>query len=234
MFQGLLRYTPYHESFGLSLIGYLSFYLIFGQTPLKRLLMPSRVAKDKEPVWLSYYASLFHAAHISISSLLYLGGYSSPYEFHLQIMNSTAYALVDMGVITLYYEQFKKSWIQYIVHHSVMISGAVYIHYYNHSVGATDMVASLYLTELSTITFNISWFMIHYEMHNHTLCRLSKNITVVNYLLFRIIGMTALTPVIYRDYSKALIPYCSVLGLNYYWFFGMLRNHFFGRNNKKK
>lgn len=234
LFNDLLRITPYHETFALSLAGYLTFYLLFKQTLLKRILIPSRVLKSKEVIWLSYYCSLFHACRTSFYTSSFLLGNISMFDYHLIVVDSVAYAIFDLIIILSNKDEFKSSWKVYLIHHLIMIIAPIYL-YYTPLYRMNDisrLMAKSYLSEISTITFNIAWFLIHLEMDNHILCNIAKNVTIFNFLVFRIINFVLILPEIWVNIPNAGIPICCISLLNVYWFLGMCRNHFFGRNIK--
>ena len=231
----LFTNTPYHQTFGLSVAGYLTFYLLFQHTSLKRLLIPSRVSKSKEIVWLSYYSSLFHACKSSFSAVAWLVGYTSMFDYHLAIAESVAYAVVDLSVILLHRHQFKNSWQAYLIHHGLMIIVPAYNYYSptHQEVAMASLIARFYLSEISTIPFDLSWFLIHFEMENSLLCKATKNLTVTSFFFFRIVNFGFLSQTVWYNFQHARIPVFMISSLNLYWFFGMCRNHFFGGNIKR-
>jgi hypothetical protein len=129
---------------------------------------------------------------------------------------SAAYAFVDLLIMTVYHEQFKKIWKIYVFHHGIMILSPLYSYYAPSSKAlvVAKTMSQLYLSEIPIITLNLNWFLIKFEMNRNYLFKISDSITL-------------------RTIPIAIVLNVLLILLNLYWFTGLCYNHFFGRNNKR-
>uniref|UniRef100_A0A6C0E784 TLC domain-containing protein n=1 Tax=viral metagenome TaxID=1070528 RepID=A0A6C0E784_9ZZZZ len=231
-----LTWTPYHETFIINCLGYLTFYLLFYFTKLNHILTPHKISNDKKIVLFTYYCSTYHCIKTSIYTVLFLMDLITLKDGHMILIGSMAYAFIDLLIMTIYYEQFKKIWKIYLFHHGIMILCPLYIYYLpdNEIVLGTKTLVQLYLSEIPVITLNLSWFLVKFEMDRGYLFKMSNRITLINYGIFRIINFTYSFTFVYVVFPRAVIPLTLLTLLNIYWFVGLCYYHFFGRNSKEK
>jgi len=236
LIQDLFQWSQYHETFMLNCLGYFTFYLLFNFTKLSDLLTPYKMPNSKKIVLFTYYCSTYHCVKTSINSVLFLMNLITLKDCHMTIVGSMAYAFVDLLIMTIYYEQFKKIWKIYVFHHGIMMLSPLYIYYVssNEVLSATRTFAQLYLSEIPVITLNLNWFLIKFEKDRGYLFRISSAITLINYFLFRIVNFTYLIKFVFESFPNAVIPLMLLTLLNFVWFIGLCYNHFFVRNNKEK
>jgi hypothetical protein len=148
---------------------------------------------------------------------------------------SAAYAFVDLLIMTVYHEQFKKIWKIYVFHHGIMILSPLYSYYAPSSKAlvVAKTMSQLYLSEIPIITLNLNWFLIKFEMNRNYLFKISDSITLSNYFVFRIVNFSYVIPTVLKTIPIAIVLNVLLILLNLYWFTGLCYNHFFGRNNKR-
>lgn len=236
LIQDLLQWSSYHETFMLNCLGYFTFYLLFNFTKLNDLLAPYKMPNSKKIVLFTYYCSTYHCIKTSIYSVLFLMNLITLKDCHMTLIGSMAYAFVDLLIMTIYYEQFKKIWKIYVIHHSIMMFSPLYIYYLpvDQVIAGSKMFAQLYLSEIPVITLNLNWFLIKFEKDRGYMFRISNVLTLLNYFIFRIINFTYSIKSVLIMFPNAIIPLSSITLLNFIWFIGLCHNHFFHRNNKEK
>ena len=177
--------------------------------------------------------SLSHATLSSYMSISrYLNLISDQYWFDLSGF-TFAYAIYDIYLINKIYKE--KSNREMYLHHFLMIGGYLYPLYgqlvYNNVLPYyPKVISSIYLCEISTIFFNISYILNDYNKTNTTLFKYSSIGTVISYFFLRVCNFSYLSYYLFNKENKTpllfMLPFTC---LNYFWFYKII-----SRVNTKK
>ena len=196
-------------------------YSIVQKANLCQYIIPNKIDNKYIIPWITYLYSTIHAILSFSSSLGYLLGYVSYEIWYKTIMFTMAYSIYDFGMVWKNKKYFKRYY-EILIHHSIMGIGCYY------SVYNKYIMAMGLLSESSTIFFNICWFLIHIDLKNSILFKISSLTTVICYFIFRIVNFSYITWFVLKYHSDLYIACYGMpllLFLNFKWFYLLISKY---------
>lgn len=147
------------------------------------------------------------------------------------LIYTSAFAVYDSLNIYNNIEHFDRVF-DILLHHGILIGSLCF-------KLTTDIYFRLYLAELSTLTLNVCWFIMHCRSRKlftkepayvNKLFKICSAATLIFFFLFRVVNLTHLaitewnsdlSPILFESPHKNLLFQATILvfgGLNYYWF----------------
>ena len=164
---------------------------------------------------LSYMISLYHSVIVSYNSINYLC-YSNFNNFYITF--SITYFIADLYVINNM-SYLKKNKIPMTIHHIITILGGFYFHSIEFSNEKNLVYSLLSLSEISTIFFNICWYIIKFNYQYTKIYKIFNTLTKISYFIFRILNFPLLIYLFYLyEYNFLFILQIPLTILSFYWF----------------
>ena len=173
------------------------------------------------PHYLQTLFSTVHALYISLMSSIFLIGYDIDYSHCMKW--SLLYFIIDGSYILYYSPRYKY---QMLTHHMAGC-GALLPNILNTTIVSPlyyNLVAQGMLSEYSTVTLNICWYLNDRKQTDNIVYKVSGILTLLLYIPFRLISFPhILIKLILNNYIILASLDASVIGLNYYWFYKLVK-----------
>ena len=167
------------------------------------------------------FNAILHATYTSIVVSLYLMGIIDPTIIDTIFINSMGYCLYDFYIICC--KKYDPHKVQFIIHHLMMFF-ILFMNYDGEQVNILIIIKGL-LAEWSTIFINLSIIFYRIGLANHKIFRLNSWITVVAFLVFRILLYPYLIYQAFQLNSYYYLLANIFYALNCLWFFKLIENH---------
>lgn len=164
--------------------------------------------------YISRIYSNIHAFINILSSVLYLLGSISRDSYICLLGFTFSYVIFDLRYLI-----FSKDY-PLIMHHVIIIIALTPLFnnerledYY------INIIAKLFLSEMSTIFLNNSWMMIKDKNTENNVFLINVYLTLINFFVFRIINISLIVYDVYYSIYNNWLPLILMLqGMNIYWF----------------
>jgi len=205
------------------------------KTKIFYYLLPLSVPNNKKLPWITYIYSTIHALISFIAAYSYLYDYITTYEYLHLFALTVGYAIHDFIVVWRNREFFKSSWKGVLVHHSMMMyNGLLVLSYYNSLEIVLKHTSRFFLTEISTVFLNISWFLITLKKTRTSLFKINGIILICLYFIVRILNLTYCCYLIYTSneivefgyntYRLINLGAITLTSMNYIWFYNLFHS----------
>ena len=173
--------------------------------------------------------STLHAVILFIANLAFIYNYLDIKVWRIFLLYSAIYNGLDM--IYLYNSEIKiKN--QLLFHHFILIICILPIINDINNSEYNNLIAKNFLCEITTIPLNMSWILYARNQQHTFKFKLYSFLTILLYIPFRICLNSYLSYSILNFKSNFKVCQFMLTGLNYYWFYKMIKKVWFIKSIK--
>ena len=211
--EGYVNKRVYFYHAGLYYTLWCIFY-IFVNRVLKKYPVLNYLPPDKRFNGMTRIFSSLHAIILSTWTISYLI-HIIDYQLWTRCLPlSAAFGTFDLYLVTSNYKFFKKDYITICSHHLVLIGGPLLI-----TEKYSKICSQTYLFELTVPILDISWYLYNTGLNNTLFFKFNIVITVLFYIVFRIINNIYLVwAVLYNEQYILSVVELFFLYINVNWF----------------
>lgn len=217
----------YNNNFNTSVVFaslYVGFYL-FGKSRYRSAICSNNFTGDVSHL-VSYTFSTIHATTVSTVSILNLLNLIDNSKMRYIYLLGLGYMVADLGII-YYDKKFRKDAIPYTLHHGITIASYYSIINNLFPEYINSYAPLLLLSETNIPALNYSWYLIHTNRRETTLFKISSRLSILLYFIFRICNLSYMTYILYNlDNGYYSLPLGVITGLNYNWFYRLIKSSF--------